>query len=301
MQLKEILQSGDFRYAYRRFGAPDAPAVVLLMGLGMSMDAWPEALVSGLLAEGFQVITPDNRDSGASSRCESWHVTRRDVLGAIAKALLRRPVQGEYGLEDMALDVERLLDALNIRRAHVCGISLGGMIAQVLACQCPNRTATLTSISSAVGNPATGFGRLRAIAAVLRQDGGSKENAARAHVQRVLQALAGSKYRPTPADIDEALGKAHLLQFDPQSVMRQVVALLVSGDRSAQVRQIRVPSLVIHGTDDPLLPYAAGEETARLIPGARLLSVEGLGHGLPLAVVGRYVKWIASHCHAHPA
>ena len=108
MQLKEILQSGDFRYAYRRFGAPDAPAVVLLMGLGMSMDAWPEALVSGLLAEGFQVITPDNRDSGASSRCESWHVTRRDVLGAIAKALLRRPVQGEYGLEDMALDVERL-------------------------------------------------------------------------------------------------------------------------------------------------------------------------------------------------
>ena len=133
-------------------------------------------------------------------------------------------VQAEYGLEDMALDVERLLDALNIRRAHVCGISLGGMIAQVLACQCPNRTATLTSISSAVGNPATGFGRLRAIAAVLRQDGGSKENAAKAHVQRVLQALAGSKYRPTPADIDEALGKAHLLQFDPQSVMRQVMA-----------------------------------------------------------------------------
>lgn len=168
MQTKEVLLSGDFRYAYRRFGDPEAPAIILLMGLGMSMDAWPESLISGLLAEGFQVITPDNRDSGDSTHMVDWHVSRTEVFRAIARALLRLRVQGEYGLEDMALDLERLLDALGIRRAHVCGISLGGMIGQVFACQCPNRTATLTSISSAVGNPRTGFGRCELLQRYLR-------------------------------------------------------------------------------------------------------------------------------------
>ena len=301
MQTKEVLLSGDFRYAYRRFGDPVAPAIILLMGPGMSMDAWPESLISGLLAEGFQVITPDNRDSGDSTHMVDWHVSRTEVFRAIARALLRLRVQGEYGLEDMALDLERLLDALGIRRAHVCGISLGGMIGQVFACQCPNRTATLTSISSAVGNPRTGFGRLRAIATLLKNDEGSGTEVAKAHVKRVLEALAGERYRPSEAEIKEALDRSALLKFDPQAVMRQIVALLVSGDRSAQVRQIRVPSLVIHGTSDPLLPFAAGAETARLIPDARLEAVEGLGHSLPLVLVGRYVRWIASHCHAHPA
>ena len=255
MQTKEVLLSGDFRYAYRRFGDPEAPAIILLMGLGMSMDAWPESLISGLLAEGFQVITPDNRDSGDSTHMVDWHVSRTEVFRAIARALLRLRVQGEYGLEDMALDLERLLDALGIRRAHVCGI----------------------------------------------YDEGSGTEVAKAHVKRVLEALAGERYRPSEAEIKEALDRSALLKFDPQAVMRQIVALLVSGDRSAQVRQIRVPSLVIHGTSDPLLPFAAGAETARLIPDARLEAVEGLGHSLPLVLVGRYVRWIASHCHAHPA
>ena len=301
MRAKEVLVSGNFHYAYRRYGDPSAPAIVLLMGLGMSMDAWPETLISGLISEGFQVITPDNRDSGDSTHMTQWRLTRVELLCSIVKTLLRLHVCGEYGLEDMALDLERLLDALELRRAHICGISLGGMIAQVFAYQCPNRTATLTSISSAVGNPRTGFGQIRAIAAILKQDEGSSDVAAKTHVKRVLEALAGERYKPTEIEIREALDRAACLKFDPEAVMRQVTALLVSGDRSAQVRQIRVPSLVIHGTSDPLLPFAAGEETARLIPGARLEAVDGLGHALPLALVGHYVELIAAHCHAHPA
>ena len=114
-----ILERQGFRYAYRRRGDEDAPAVVLLMGLGLPKEAWPETLVSGLLAEGFQVITPDNRDAGESTHMTSWQVSGRDVFEAIAKTMIGRPVVGEYALEDMALDLERLLDRLSIRRAHV--------------------------------------------------------------------------------------------------------------------------------------------------------------------------------------
>lgn len=298
---KEILANGGLAYAYRRYGDPQAPAIVLLMGLGMSMEAWPQVLISSLLAEGFQVITPDNRDSGASSRWTSWQPDRCAALKAIAQTLLRRPVEAEYALEDMALDLERLLDALDIRRAHIAGMSMGGMIAQVFAFQRPNRAATLTSISSAVGNPRTGLGRLRAIAAVLSRAGGSDEADVRAYFKRVLTALSGWKYRPSAADIDEAVKKAPQMALDSDGATRQLIALLASGNRSRQVSQIRVPTLVIHGMDDPLLPFAAGEETARLIPGAKLIPIEGLGHSLPAMLMGRYASWIAAHCHAHPA
>ena len=148
MSETEILERQGFRYAYRRRGDEDAPAVVLLMGLGLPKEAWPEMLVSGLLAEGFQVITPDNRDAGESTHMTSWQVSGRDVFEAIAKTMIGRPVVGEYALEDMALDLERLLDRLSIRRAHVVGISMGGMIAQVFAAQCPNLQVVKRSLKA---------------------------------------------------------------------------------------------------------------------------------------------------------
>ena len=274
MSETEILERQGFRYAYRRRGDEDAPAVVLLMGLGLPKEAWPETLISGLLAEGFQVITPDNRDAGESTHMTSWQVSGRDVFEAIAKTMIGRPVVGEYALEDMALDLERLLDRLSIRRAHVVGISMGGMIAQVFAAQCPNRAATLTSISSAVGNPRTGFGNLRAIAAVAMT--GSDGNSAAQHYTRILRTLAGPQYPPSETE-------------------------LASGNRSRQVRELTAPTLVIHGRNDPLLPFKAGEETAALIRGAKLIAVDGLGHQLAPALMESYVRWIAEHCHAHPA
>ncbi|MDO5530391.1 alpha/beta fold hydrolase [Sutterella sp.] len=298
---KNILERGDFRYAWRRWGDPQAPAVVLLMGLGLSMDAWPEGIISGLLAEGFQVITPDNRDSGDSSRMEAWVTDRRDVVRAIVRTLLGLRVTGEYALEDMALDLERLLDALGIRRAHVAGISMGGMIAQVFACQCPNRVATLTSISSAVGNPRTGLGRLRAVATVAGGGSDSSPAGVERHIRRMLKALSGPKYRPSEAELDEAVRSAPRLGFDGAATRRQLIALLASGNRRAAVKQLTTPTLVIHGKADPLLPFKAGEETARLVKGAKLIAVDGLGHQLPPQLMGQYARWIAAHCHAHPA
>ena len=301
MEELQYLNAGGLTYAYRRYGDPEAPAVVLLMGLGLSMEAWPEGIISGLLAEGLQVITPDNRDAGSSFRFTGWQPGRGDVARAIIRTVLGLSVSGEYELEDMALDIERLLDHLGIRRAHVAGVSMGGMIAQVFATQCPNRVATLTSISSAVGNPKTGLGSLRAILAVAGTGDASSPEALQAHFKTVLTALSGSKYRPTPEELDDAIRSAPRIGYDPVATRRQLIALLASGNRAKAVRQLRTPTLVIHGTEDPLLPFAAGEETARLIRGAKLIPVEGLGHQLPPSLMGTYAKWIAEECHAHPA
>lgn len=301
MEELQYLNAGGLTYAYRRYGDPEAPAVVLLMGLGLSMEAWPEGIISGLLAEGLQVITPDNRDAGSSFRFTGWQPGRGDVARAIIRTVLGLSVSGEYALEDMALDIERLLDHLGIRRAHVAGVSMGGMIAQVFATQCPNRVATLTSISSAVGNPKTGLGSLRAILAVAGTGDASSPEALQAHFKTVLTALSGSKYRPTPEELDDAIRSAPRIGYDPVATRRQLIALLASGNRAKAVRQLRTPTLVIHGTEDPLLPFAAGEETARLIRGAKLIPVDGLGHQLPPSLMGTYAKWIAEECHAHPA
>lgn len=301
MEELQYLNAGGLTYAYRRYGDPEAPAVVLLMGLGLSMEAWPEGIISGLLAEGLQVITPDNRDAGSSFRFTGWQPGRGDVARAIIRTVLGLSVSGEYALEDMALDIERLLDHLGIRRAHVAGVSMGGMIAQVFATQSPNRVATLTSISSAVGNPKTGLGSLRAILAVAGTGDASSPEALQAHFKTVLTALSGSKYRPTPEELDDAIRSAPRIGYDPVATRRQLIALLASGNRAKAVRQLRTPTLVIHGTEDPLLPFAAGEETARLIRGAKLIPVEGLGHQLPPSLMGTYAKWIAEECHAHPA
>lgn len=301
MEELQYLNAGGLTYAYRRYGDPEAPAVVLLMGVGLSMEAWPEGIISGLLAEGLQVITPDNRDAGSSFRFTGWQPGRGDVARAIIRTVLGLSVSGEYALEDMALDIERLLDHLGIRRAHVAGVSMGGMIAQVFATQCPNRVATLTSISSAVGNPKTGLGSLRAILAVAGTGDASSPEALQAHFKTVLTALSGSKYRPTPEELDDAIRSAPRIGYDPVATRRQLIALLASGNRAKAVRQLRTPTLVIHGTEDPLLPFAAGEETARLIRGAKLIPVEGLGHQLPPSLMGTYAKWIAEECHAHPA
>lgn len=301
MEELQYLNAGGLTYAYRRYGDPEAPAVVLLMGVGLSMEAWPEGIISGLLAEGLQVITPDNRDAGSSFRFTGWQPGRGDVARVIIRTVLGLSVSGEYALEDMALDIERLLDHLGIRRAHVAGVSMGGMIAQVFATQCPNRVATLTSISSAVGNPKTGLGSLRAILAVAGTGDASSPEALQAHFKTVLTALSGSKYRPTPEELDDAIRSAPRIGYDPVATRRQLIALLASGNRAKAVRQLRTPTLVIHGTEDPLLPFAAGEETARLIRGAKLIPVEGLGHQLPPSLMGTYAKWIAEECHAHPA
>ena len=298
----DALYYNGFKLAYRRYGASDAPAVVLIMGLGMSSAAWPAGLIAYLVREGFQVLTPDNRDCGESSRCADMKADGKDVAVAVLQALLRRKVTSAYALEDMALDVERLLNHLAIRRAHVVGISMGGMIAQVAAVQSPNRVASLTSIASASGNPKTGLGHLNAVWTLLRKpDNLNTQEGLRDYFSRVFTTLSGPLYRLSAEELDDMLSRVNRLHYDPDGTARQLLAILASGDRSWQLRRLTAPTLVIHGTEDPLLPLAAGRETAELIPGSRLVEVEGMGHQLPEALVPRLGMLVAEHCHRHPA
>lgn len=296
-----VFESGGVRLAFERVGDPSAPAVLLLMGLGMPKEAWPKSFVEGLVREGFQVVLPDNRDAGRSSKFEGWRPTQADALFAILRTLLRKPVRAEYALEDMALDAERLLDALGIRRVHVAGFSMGGMIAQVFACACPNRAATLTVMSSAGGNPRTGLGELRAVEALLTGGRGSSPEAAREGYRRIFMRLSGPAWRPSDDDLERMIDVILSTPFDELAVRRQLLAILASGDRTPQLRSLRVPTLVMHGRADPLLPFRAGEEIAGLIPGAKLVGYDGLGHQLPEGLTGEMAAELARHAHAHPA
>lgn len=298
----DALYYNGFKLAYRRYGASDAPAVVLVMGLGMSSAAWPMSLIDYLVREGFQVITPDNRDCGESSRCVDMKADGGDIAKAVAQALMRRKVTSAYALEDMALDVERLLNHLSIRRAHIAGISMGGMIAQVAAVQSPNRIASLTSIASASGNPRTGFGHLKAVWTLLRKPNNiDTEEGLRNYFSRVFSTLSGPAYKPSAEELEDMLNRLESLHYDSDGTARQLLAILASGDRSWQLRRITAPALVIHGTADPLLPLAAGRETADLIPDSRFEAIDGMGHQLPEALVPRLAALIAQHCHRHPA
>lgn len=295
-----FFEYNEKRFHYETYGSDDAPSLILLMGLGMAGSMWPEAFFVPFLRAGLRVIVFDNRDSGESVHCTESPVTERDVLTAIGRAVLRRPVSAPYALEDMAIDVERLMDHLAVRRAHVVGFSMGGMIAQVLATHSPNRVATLSSLSSAVGNPSTGIGKFMTIYTLLKAPGESPEER-RNYYRRVLRALEGKRYPASEEQLEAQVSIASEMPFDPVATNRQLLAILASGDRSHQLRQITVPTLVVHGRDDPLLPFAAGEETARLIEGAKLIGIDGLGHQIPEALFGTIGEAVLSHVFAHPA
>lgn len=297
----EALYYNGFKLAYWRYGMSDAPAIVLIMGLGMSHVAWPISLIQHLVEEGFQVITLDNRDCGESSRCDV-PVHSCEVPLAIVRAVCRKKVVSAYALEDMALDVEHLLNHLAIRRAHIVGISMGGMIAQVLAVQCPNRVASLVSIASASGNPRTGLGHLSAIWSLVQKPKSmTDQQSLRQYFTRLFMALSGRKYRPQGEELEEMLRQVLGMGYDAEATYRQLLALLASGDRSWQLTRIQAPTLIIHGTEDPLLPMAAGQETASLIPKAQFVAIEGMGHQLPQALMGQIGRLISNHCHRYPA
>lgn len=296
----ETLRYNGFEIAYERYGDPEAPAIVLIMGLAMTSACWPRTLISVLVQEGFQVIAPDNRDSGASIHMTETKLTAQDVLLNIGRFLIGKPIVGAaYALEDMAFDVERLLNHLKIRRAHVVGVSMGGMIAQVMATQCPNRVASLVSIASASGNPKTGWGNIKAIWTLLRKPSNPKYQY-QYHAD-VCRTLAGPGYMPDEEELEKMLSVVPELNCDDEATARQVLSILTSGDRREQLKNIQAPTLVVHGDADPLLPVAAGKEVAQLIPNAELVLIPQMGHQLPEKLMPRLGTMIAMHCHRYPA
>jgi pimeloyl-ACP methyl ester carboxylesterase len=277
-------------------GEPGAPVVLLIMGLGMPAAAWPVGFVEHLVHAGLRVIRFDNRDSGHSAKLRMTRLP--NLQWAIARALMRLPVHAPYTLDDMAADADGLLAALGVERAHVVGASMGGMIAQVLAARYPQRVRSLTSIMSSTGNPSPriAFGSHRALRAILLRPKNVDDVAQLTdHLMRVFSVIGSPGFPPDPTLQREHLERVALRGYYPAGSARQLLAILASGDRRPLLARIEAPTLVIHGRDDPLVPLAAGVDTADHIRGAQLKVIPGMGHDFPPALQPEIAALIIDH------
>jgi pimeloyl-ACP methyl ester carboxylesterase len=261
--------------AYQRIGNPDAPTVLLIMGIAGQSIAWPDSFCHALAGRGLQVIRFDNRDVGLST-----HMT--DAPPPDLPAVLAGDLSSvSYTLSDMSADTIGLLDALGLEKAHIVGASMGGAIAQTMAIERPDRVLSLTSMMSTTGNTAVG----QPSPEVLREVFGGPRAVTRDEViQQRLRALRAVGSPGYPADEGEAAaraGRAYDRSYDPAGIARQAIASVASGDRTERLRQVRTPTLVIHGLADRMCDVSGGRATAAAIPGAELLLIEGMGHDLP--------------------
>ena len=291
------LEANGLTIDYELRGDSAAPPLLLVMGLGMPAALWPDEFVQALTDQGLRVVTFDNRDCGGSTRLEGVPVP--NVLRAIGRALLRRPVTAPYRLEDMAADTVSLLDALGLERVHVVGASMGGMIGQVVAAQHPGRVLSLTSIMSNSGNPERkiAFGRWKALRAIIRRPPRPDDYPAVVeHLLRVFSIIGSPAHRHELAAMRPLFERVARRGLYRNGTARQLLAILATGDRRPMLQKIMAPTLVLHGADDPLVPLAAGRDTATNIAGAKLEVVEGMGHDFPPTLLARLALRIAEHC-----
>ena len=287
---------------YESLGDPSHPAIVLVMGLGMQLVAWPEAFVQGLVAKGFRVVRFDNRDIGLSTRLDHFGVP--DIGKQFLRYLLRLPLKSAYLIEDMARDTLGLMDGLGLRRAHVLGASMGGMIAQNLAAAAPDRVASLVSLMSTTGSRKLPGPRARALRALLLPP--PPPGDIEVVTQRLMDLfrIIGSKtYPATDEYLRNWCGRHARRAYHPQGGARQLQAIAASGDRTDIVKRIRVPTLVLHGDEDPLRRVRCGEATARAIRegggSAEFEVVRGMGHDFPVELQQGLAERVAGFCASH--
>jgi len=280
--------------AYERFGDPSLPPVLLLMGLGTQMLGWPDGFCDALVARGLHVMRFDNRDVGLSS-----HMS--DAPPPDLAAIFRGDTSSaSYTLSDMAGDTVGLLRPLGLESAHLVGASMGGMIAQTMAIEYPDRVRSLTSIMSTTGDPAVGQSTREAMAALLSPPAATRE-AAIERTLSILRVIGSPGFKLDEADVRWRTGLAYDRANDPVGVSRQLAAIAASGDRTAALGSVLVPTLVLHGADDPLVNVSGGRATARAIPGAELVVLDGMGHHLSRelwAEIGRHIGELVARSEA---
>jgi pimeloyl-ACP methyl ester carboxylesterase len=281
---------GGISLCYERFGNESDPPMLLIMGLGTQMIGWPDEFCARLAERGFHVIRFDNRDIGRSSRITGPPPTPRQLLTRKIDPVL-------YTLSDMAGDAAGPLRELNLAPAHVVGASMGGMIAQTLAAQKPESTRSLVSIMSNTGNRWKGQPAFSIYRYLLRRAPEDRQGYIE-YTTKVFEAI-GSRGLPFDKErVRDMVARSYDRGHDPAGPSRQLAAIIASGDRTAELRTIRVPTLVIHGSKDKMVARSGGLATTTAIPGAKLMIVEGMGHDLPEAAWPQLVPAIAEHAHA---
>jgi pimeloyl-ACP methyl ester carboxylesterase len=284
--------ANGIRLCYETFGDRSKPAMILIMGLAAQMILWDDEFCTLLASRGFWVIRFDNRDIGESTRFPNARTPRLAELMLTQATGLRFRIP--YALRDMAADTVGLLDALGVDRAHVVGASMGGAIAQEVALAYPARVRSLTSIMSSTGDPKLPGPQPKALARLAKKVPLDRAGYLREYV--TTWSVLGGDHFPFDADRTARQGAAGYDRgINPPGVSRQMLAIIASGNRKRALRDLRVPTLVIHGTADPLIPVAAGHDTAATIPGAQLLIIEGMGHSFPREVWSPIIDAIARH------
>ena len=266
---------------YDTFGDDTSPPVLLIMGLGVQMTLWDPAFCQAIADAGYYVIRFDNRDIGLSTWFDdAGTIELADLLGGTAVA--------PYSLADMAADAAGLLDALGFQSAHIVGASMGGMIAQTFAIEFPEKTRTLTSIMSTTGDGAVGQPSPDALGALLGPVPTSRDEAIERSVQ-TSKVIGSPGYPYAEADLRAYAGAEFDRSFHPAGMSRQLAAVVTQPDRTAALSTLNVPTLVVHGADDPLVDPSGGRATANAVPGAQLKIVPGMGHDIPPALYGEIV------------
>ena len=285
-------KSGEIYFEHS--GSRAVPRVLFIQGLGCQIVHWPESLIEGVVDAGLCAVTFDNRDSGLSHGSEAPPpslmslLAARDDPGDLAPA---------YSLSDMAQDAVDLLDHIGQGGAHVIGVSMGGMIGQRMAIEHPDRVYSLTSIMSSTGNPELPPPSEEAVGALLASSGVEDAEAAIPLSIQAWQVFAGQHFDSEKVGGARFAARAIERAYRPAGTLRQLAAILADGDRRADLERLDVPTLVIHGDADPLIPPEAGRDTAAAIPEATYLEIEKLGHDLPEPVIGEVVSAITAHIH----
>lgn len=288
----EFTGANGLDIAYQTFGDKDAPPLILIMGLGSQMVLWDSEFCRQLAAGGYRVIRFDNRDVGLSTKLDWMKVPDS---AAVAAALQRGEAPAlPYTLDDMATDTAELLTALGHESAHIVGESMGGMIGQIMAIRFPERLRSLTSIMSSTGNPLLPPPSPQVLEILYTPFPADHDGFVESFV-RAFKILSGPAMPLNAALARKWAEQSYQRGLNPAGVARQFAAIMAAGDRTEKLKSIDVPTLVIHGEADPLLPVECGLATAAAIPGARLKIIPGMGHALPEAVWKQIVAEITRH------
>ncbi|HEX4860329.1 MAG TPA: alpha/beta hydrolase [Rhizomicrobium sp.] len=276
---------------YESFGRAGDPAVLLIMGFGAQLTMWQTAFCEQLAAKGFRVIRFDNRDIGLSTHLSNLAAPAAPEL--MAKRMSGQPVEVPYRLDDMAADAAALLKALGIARAHIVGASMGGMIAQLVAINHPDVTKSLISIMSTTGRPDLPPAKPEAMAALMTPPASDSRADRIAAGLNVVTVLGSPAYPGTESELLEGVSAAvDRAPYDPAGVARQMAAIIAAPPRNDALKALKCPAMVLHGSDDPIIPVEAGKDTAASIPGSQLVIVPGMAHDFTNALVPVYLKHV---------